>query len=264
MDQGALPAIWVDGLRVCPPGGKSFGSLGRQLYVCFVPAGCTAHLQPLDVGCFGPLKAFDVKRLAQTGVLQQDGLAFGNQQSCCRIFAGEALGPSFSPVWGDRKPSCFAWIVSQEPSTLQPWTFAIPEDITDVLHVFPTIQGNFLLDVAMAIKIVIPQNRCYVPYRLVFWWVAIGFAKCMGKLPLCWIVLGIFWMRIQKKTISLEKTICLQTLSDRPEQGHCPSTNGAWQPGGKFPKWNSCVDPPYLIEWYKIHTNQCFCWVSWP
>ena len=28
------------------------------LKVCFVPAGCTGYLQPLDVGCFSPLKAF--------------------------------------------------------------------------------------------------------------------------------------------------------------------------------------------------------------
>ena len=30
----------------------------RSLYLCFVPAGCTGHLQPLDLGCFSPCKAF--------------------------------------------------------------------------------------------------------------------------------------------------------------------------------------------------------------
>ena len=29
----------------------------RGLFLCFVPAGCTAHVQPLDVGCFSPMKA---------------------------------------------------------------------------------------------------------------------------------------------------------------------------------------------------------------
>ena len=28
------------------------------LKLCFVPGGCTGHVQPLDVACFGPLKAF--------------------------------------------------------------------------------------------------------------------------------------------------------------------------------------------------------------
>ena len=45
-------------------------ALDRQLYVCFVPAGCTAHLQPLDVGCFGPLKAF-LRRQARDALRRQ-------------------------------------------------------------------------------------------------------------------------------------------------------------------------------------------------
>ena len=36
----------------------------RGLYICFVPAGCTAQVQPVDVGCFSPLKAF-LKREAR-------------------------------------------------------------------------------------------------------------------------------------------------------------------------------------------------------
>ena len=45
-------------------------ALDRQLYVCFVPAGCAAHLQPLDVGCFGPLKAF-LRRQARDALRRQ-------------------------------------------------------------------------------------------------------------------------------------------------------------------------------------------------
>ena len=39
-------------------------------YVCFVPAGCTAQVQPLDVGCFSPLKAF-LKREAREVLCRQ-------------------------------------------------------------------------------------------------------------------------------------------------------------------------------------------------
>ncbi|MEM1007782.1 MAG: hypothetical protein AAGJ35_02140 [Myxococcota bacterium] len=53
----------------------------RGLYLCFVPAGCTAHLQPLDVGCFGPCKAF-LRRHAsavrsQTGAFTKEDWANG-------------------------------------------------------------------------------------------------------------------------------------------------------------------------------------------
>lgn len=64
----------------------------RGLYLCFVPAGCTAHLQPLDVGCFGPCKAFLRRRARevqmQTGSFTKQDWVAGLNHAATAFLSG--------------------------------------------------------------------------------------------------------------------------------------------------------------------------------
>ena len=80
----------------------------RGLRLCFVPGGCTAHIQPLDVGCFSPLKAFLRREarevLSRHGQFTKLDWAVAINKAATKFLSGRQWAPLFRQcgVVGDR------------------------------------------------------------------------------------------------------------------------------------------------------------------
>lgn len=125
----------------------------RALYLCFVPAGCTAQVQPLDVGCFSPLKAF-LRREAREALASKASFTkldwlLAINRAATKFLRGRQWAPVFHQcgVIGDRAglkgflSSMAAKYTEVEPAPVRP----SPEIISELLPRNRTVSYKDLL-----------------------------------------------------------------------------------------------------------------------